>query len=62
MRVQSSSDWKVMADMKNSARERNAVCDMLSLEMANIGTDLVDGNIVALTGVGFGERVHCSSE
>jgi len=61
-RVECSSDWEIMADVDNSARESDAIGAMMFLEKTDVVSDFVNVDVITLTSVRLSERVHGGKE
>lgn len=57
-RVEGGGNGEVVADVEDSAGKGDAAGTVLVFEEADVGTDLVDGNVITLACVWFRERVH----
>ncbi len=61
-RIECGSDWKIMADVNDSAREGDAIGAVVFLQKTNVVSDLVNMDVIALAGVRLSKGVHDGKE
>jgi hypothetical protein len=57
-RIEGSGDGEIMADVDNSASERDAIVPVVFLQGNNVLSDLVDVDVIAFSSVGLSKRIH----
>jgi hypothetical protein len=55
---ESCSDWEVVADMEDMAREGSAFCAVLVFEGTDLFADFVNRDVITKAGVRLREAVH----